>query len=88
MVQSQERKLQMKNPDGTSWDQDGNKSDLQQTLSSIIHRFCYNGIVNNTHTGGHDWTLEAKNNGKGVAPIPLKKPCHFPGRLTHMPLHN
>lgn len=50
----------MKNPDGTSWDQDGNKSDLQQTLSSIIHRFCYNGIVNNTHTGGHDWTFRTK----------------------------
>ena len=36
------------------------ESDLQQTLSLIIHRFYYISILNDTPTNGHDRTSRTK----------------------------
>ena len=69
-----ERMLQTnKNPDGIIWEQNGDESDLQQPLSLIIRWFDYISILNDIASSGQDWTLEAKNNEKGVAPYSLNK---------------
>lgn len=64
-------------PDGTSWDQDVNESDLQKTESHYMISL-YICILNDTPTGGQDWILRTKKGQNGVALHLLEKALPLP----------
>lgn len=74
-------------PNRTSWNQDGDESDLQQTLSLVLRCFYSGCVLNDTSMGGHGQRLHTKKRQqRGGTPFP-GKPWFFPRKLIHMPPH-